>query len=86
MNSFNLSREAIRAATSWGYQRCNTLIEQPYRLGSRHDHSGHKGGGRTERFRLGDVLSRLRLHKRFNPKMEQYLIAADATYRKGPQQ
>ena len=85
MDSFTLSRDAIRAATSWGYLRCHTLIEKPYRLGSRYDLSGHKGGGRTERFRLSDVLSRLRRHKRFKPEMEQHLIAADAAYRKGLQ-
>jgi len=84
MNSFTLSREAIRAATSWGYYRCRTLIEKPYELDSRFDPAGQNGGGRTERFRLTDVLSRLRQHKRFELEMEQNLFAADAAYRKEP--
>jgi len=83
MNSFTLTRADIREATSWGYHRSRSLIEHPYRLDTRFTAAGHKGGGRTERFRLSDVLSRLRPHKRFKPEMEQNLITADADYRKG---
>lgn len=83
MNSFSLTRADIRVATSWGYSRCRALIEHPYRLESCIDPAGRSGGGSVERFRLGDALSRLKIHKNFTPEMEQKLIAADAAFRKG---
>ncbi len=87
MDSFTLSRAAIRDATGWRYHRVRTLIENPYRLESRHDPAGTKGGGRTERFRLGDVLARCRTKPHFHETiMTTKLIAADAAYRKGNRQ
>ncbi len=86
MTEFTLSRAAIHAATGWQYHRIRTLIEKPYRLDSRFDPSGPKGGGRTERFRLGDILARARTKRAFTESMALELIAADAAYRKGDQQ
>jgi len=86
VGAFTLSRAAIHAATGWRYHRVRMLIEKPYGLESRFDPSGPKGGGRTERFRLGDVLARCRERRAFTEKMAINLIAADAAYRKGDQQ
>lgn len=84
MTEFTLSRAAIRAATGWHYHRVRTLIEKPYRLESRFDPSGLKGGGRKERFRLGDILARARTKRNHNEEtMTPRLIAADTAHRKG---
>lgn len=83
MTEFTLSRGSLRDATGWRYHRVQALIVTPYMLERCLDASGHRGGGRTERFRLGDILPRLKIHKNFTPEMERQLIAADAAYRKG---
>jgi len=82
MGKFTLTRAGIRSATGWRYHRVRTLIEKPYRLDSRFDAAGPKGGGRTERFRLGDVLARCRGRRAFCEEMTPNLIAADAAVRK----
>ena len=86
MTEFTLSRAAIRAATGWRYHRVRTLIEKPYRLERQFDPPSPKGGGRTERFRLGDVLARCRSKRTFRDDMALNLIAADAAYRREKQQ
>lgn len=82
MGIFTLSRATIRDATGWRYHRVRTLIEEPYRLDSRLDPAGPEGGGRTERFRLGDVLTRCRERRNFSEDMALNLIAADAAFRR----
>ena len=83
MTEFTLSRATIRNATGWRYHRVRTLIESAYRLDCRRDPAGPKGGGHTERFRLGDVLARCRAQRNYNEDiMTAKLIAADAAYRK----
>jgi len=83
MTDFTLSRAMIRNVTDWRYHRIRTLIEHPYRLECHHDPAGPKGGGRTERFRLGDVLARCRAQRNYDEDiMTAKLIAADAAYRK----
>lgn len=87
MTKFTLSRACIREATGWRYHRVRKLIEQPYRLESNSDPSGPKGGGQTERFRLGDVIARCRDKCSFDElTMTPKLIAADAAYRKDKEQ
>ena len=82
MSAFSLTRATIRDATGWRYHRVRTLIKKPYRLDSRFDPAGPKGGGRRERFRLGDMLTRCRERRNFSDEMALNLIAADAAYRK----
>jgi len=83
MTEFTLSRATIRVATGWRYHRVRTLIERPYRLECRCDPAGPKGGGHTERFRLGDALARCRAQRNYDEDtMTAKLIAADAAYRK----
>lgn len=82
MNSFTLTRACIRSATGWGAHRARTIIDQPYPLARRKDVSGPTGGGRTERFRLSDILARCRERRTFTEEMSQQLIAVDAAYRK----
>lgn len=82
MGTFTLSRATIRDATGWRYHRVRTLIEEPYRLECRLDPARPKGGGRTERFRLGDVLPRCREQRNFSDEMAHKLIAADAAFRR----
>lgn len=83
MTQFTLSRACIRDATGWRYHRVRKLIEQPYRLESHSDPSGPKGGGQTERFRLGDVIARCRDKCSFDElTMTPILMAADAAFRK----
>ncbi|MCT4557950.1 MAG: hypothetical protein N4A61_07815 [Pelagimonas sp.] len=87
MAQFTLSRACIRIATGWRYHRVRTLIEHPYRLESQFDPSGPKGGGQTERFRLGDVLARCRSKRAFDENsMTPILMAADAAQRKDNKQ
>ena len=82
MDSFTLTRAAIRASTGWRYSRVRTLIEKPYRLDGHRDPAGPKGGGRVERFRLSDVLARCRTKQTYDDEaMTSKLIAADAAYR-----
>lgn len=77
MTDFTLSRAMIRDATGWRYHRVRTLIENPYRLECRNDSAGPMGGGRTERFRLSDVLVRCRAKRNFDEEtMTPLLIAA----------
>ena len=77
MGAFTLSRAAIRAATGWRYHRVRTLIEYPYRLPSRFDRPAPQGGGRTERFRLSDILTRARSKRNYHEEtMTPRLIAA----------
>ena len=83
MTEFTLSRAAIRDATGWRYHRVRTLIENPYRLEGRFADAGPKGGGRTEYFRLSDVLARIRAKRGYDDHtMTPKLIAADAARRK----
>jgi hypothetical protein len=81
MTAFTLSRGAIHDATGWGYHRIRTLIEKPYQLERRLDLAGPKGGGKTERFRLADILARARTKRAFTEGMEAKLFTADAAFR-----
>lgn len=81
MTCFTLSRADIRSVTGWGYLRTRAIIDRPYRLQSQLDPSGPTGGGRVERFRLGDVLARLRSHPHFSEHFAIELGTADAVYR-----
>lgn len=83
MGAFTLTRAMIRAATGWGYGRTHAIIITPYRLESQMDPAGPKGGGRTERFRLSDVLARARTNRAYDEHtMTPKLLAADAAQRK----
>ena len=81
MTEFTLSRADIRATTGWRYRITRGIIESPYRLNSIFDPSAVQGGGRIERFRLSDVLARVRSLPHFQEGMAARLIAADAAYR-----
>ncbi len=87
MSTFTITRAMICAATDWRYHRVRAIIETPYRLQCQFGSSGPQGGGRTERFRLGDVLARCRDKRAFDElTMSSKLFAADAGYRKDNKQ
>lgn len=85
-NAFSLSRADIASATGWGYRAVRRLIETPYRLQSKRDAAGMQGGATVERFRLSDVLPRIRQHSAIPDTATEHLIAADAEHRKGTKQ
>lgn len=81
-DDFSLARGDISKATGLGYRSIKRLITTPYPVFSQKDPAGLRGGGRIERFRLSDVLPRLREHYDYTDEMGQTLIKIDQTYRK----
>lgn len=81
MNSFTLSLADLRAVTGWGAYRARSIFRQPYLLAHLKDPPSVHGGGRTLRFRLGDILIRCRQKASFTRSMAKALIDIDQARR-----
>lgn len=79
--SYTLSNKMLKNALCCDNTRIRNFINMPYPLDFQLDDSGPLGGGRVKRYRLGDILGRVRDLPWFKPHLEQRLIQADATYR-----
>ncbi len=79
--TFSLTRDDISRCTNSGRTRVRSMINTPFKLPFQSDMPGPSGGASRERFRLSDILARIKTKAWFRPEMEAMLAATDAAYR-----